>query len=177
MYYDDLGVSAQKQDVHVAIKNIDQGLFPGAFCKAIPDIFSGSSQHCLLSHSDGAGTKSILAYLHYKTYGDPNIFKGIAQDSLVMNLDDLLCVGAIGPYIMSNTIGRNSTKISGEIIKAIIDGYQEFIDMMSPYIEIIPCGGETADMGDIIRTIVVDSTLTTSMRISDFIDCCELPQP
>lgn len=175
--YEKRGVSANKPDVKRAIGGIDQGLFPDAFCKAVPDFFSNSPQHCVLSHADGAGTKSVLAYMHYKIFGNANIFKGIAQDSLVMNLDDVLCVGALGPFLFSNTIGRNSKRIPGDVIRAVIHGYEEFADNLSRFdIELIGCGGETADLGDLVRTIIVDSTLTVRMLREDFIDC-SLVQP
>lgn len=175
MIYSKLGVSASKEDVYTAIKDLDKGLFPGSFCKAIPDTLTGSSDHCILTHADGSGSKSILAYMHYMEHHDANIFKGIAQDSLVMNLDDLLCVGATGPFILSNTIGRNSKIIPGEIIKAIISGYEEVCSLLRDYnIDIISCGGETADIGDIIRTVVIDSTITTRMKRNSFINCKDI---
>lgn len=170
--YEARGVSPHKPDVKYALKNIDQGIFPKAFCKAVPDLFTKSKEHCFLSHADGAGTKSSLAYLQYKKHADTSIFQDIAQDSLVMNLDDLLCVGAVGPFILSNTIGRNSKKIGAEILKDTIEGYAKVSQKMLEYgIEIVECGGETADVGDLVRTIIIDSTLSTRMKRSDFIDC------
>lgn len=169
------GVSASKPDVKAAIKDLDAGLFPNAFCKAVPDSLTGSSDHCLLTHSDGAGTKSALAYIQYKRHGDPSVFKGIAQDSTVMNLDDLLCVGACGPFIYSNTIGRNLRNVPGEVVKAVIDGYEEFAATLRPFgIELLSCGGETADLGDLVRTLIVDSCLTTRMRRDEFINCAHV---
>ncbi|MGD0231460.1 MAG: AIR synthase related protein [Syntrophorhabdales bacterium] len=170
--YEDRGVSPHKSDVKSAIKGADSGLFPGAFCKAIPDVFGNSPDHCLLLHADGAGTKSALAYIHYRRHGDAAIFHGIAQDSLVMNLDDLACVGAFGPFVLSNTIGRNAKLIPGDVLRAIIEGYDNLAKKLKEYgIEIHSCGGETADVGDLVRTIVVDSVLATRMARRDFVDC------
>ncbi len=172
--YEARGVSPHKPDVKSAIKDIDQGLFPRAFCKAIPDIF-GSKDNCFLLHADGAGTKSSLAYIYYKENNDSGVFEGIAQDSLVMNLDDLLCVGATEKFILSNTIGRNYKLISGEIIKKVISGYVKVINLLEPYgIKIYNCGGETADLGDLVRTIVVDSVLATKILKKSFIDCSKV---
>ena len=165
------GVSASKEDVHNAIKNVDKGLFPGAFCKIIPDYLTGSDEHCVVMHADGAGTKSSLAYMYWKKTGDLSVWKGIAQDSLIMNIDDLLCVGATDNILLSSTIGRNKNLIPGEVIAAIINGTQELLDEMRGYgVNIISTGGETADVGDLVRTIIVDSTVTARMRREDVID-------
>jgi len=173
--YEDRGVSAGKSDVREAIKGVDAGVFPGAFCKAIPDVVGGSPDHCFLLHADGAGTKSALAYVHYKRHGDAAIFHGIAQDSLVMNLDDLACVGAAGPFALSNTIGRNAKVIPGEVIRAVIEGYDMVADKLREHgIEVHSCGGETADVGDLVRTIIVDSVMAVRMAKSDFIDCSKV---
>jgi len=158
--YEDRGASADKGDVHKAIAGEDPGLFPGAFCKVLPDTLTGSPDHCLLIHADGAGTKSILAYLHWRETGDLSAFRGLAQDALVMNIDDLACVGAFGPFLLSNTIGRNAKLIPGEAIAEIIAGYRDCIAMFAKHgIEIVSGGGETADLGDTVRTLVVDSTV------------------
>ena len=165
------GVSAQKEDVHNAIKNIDKGLFPNAFCKIIPDYLSNSKDHCIVMHADGAGTKSSLAYLYWKETGDLSVWKGIAQDSLIMNIDDLLCVGATDNILLSSTIGRNKKRIPGEVISAIINGTQELIEDLRKYnINIFSTGGETADVGDIVKTIIVDSTITTRMKRENVIE-------
>ena len=165
------GVSAQKEDVHNAIKNIDKGLFPNAFCKIIPDYLSGSKDHCIVMHADGAGTKSSLAYLYWKETGDLSVWKGIAQDSLIMNIDDLLCVGATDNILLSSTIGRNKNRIPGEVISVIINGTQELIEDLRKYnINIFSTGGETADVGDIVKTIIVDSTITTRMKRENVIE-------
>lgn len=165
------GVSASKEDVHNAIKNVDKGLFPGAFCKIIPDYLTGSDEHCVVMHADGAGTKSSLAYMYWKKTGDLSVWKGIAQDSLIMNIDDLLCVGATDNILLSSTIGRNKNLIPGEVIAAIINGTQELLDEMRGYgVNIISTGGETADVGDLVRTIIVDSTVTARMKRADVID-------
>ena len=165
------GVSAQKEDVHNAIKKIDKGLFPNAFCKIIPDHISQSKDHCIVMHADGAGTKSSLAYMYWKETGDLSVWKGIAQDSLIMNIDDLLCVGAIDNILLSSTIGRNKNRIPSEVISSIINGTQELIQDLQKYnINIFSTGGETADVGDIVKTIIVDSTVTTRMRREDVID-------
>lgn len=165
------GVSAKKEDVHAAIANVDKGLFPKAFCKIVEDRLSGSSDHCIVMHADGAGTKSSLAYAYWKETGDLNVWKGIAQDAIVMNLDDLLCVGAIDNILLSSTIGRNKNKVSGEVISAIINGTEEFLQSMRDLgVGIWSTGGETADVGDLVRTIIVDSTVTARMRRSNVID-------
>ncbi|MDD4820615.1 MAG: AIR synthase-related protein [Flavobacteriales bacterium] len=165
------GVSASKEDVHNAIKNVDKGLFPGAFCKIIPDYLGGSDEHCVVMHADGAGTKSSLAYMYWKKTGDLSVWKGIAQDALIMNIDDLLCVGATDNILLSSTIGRNKNLIPGEVIAAIINGTEELLAQMRSYgINIISTGGETADVGDLVRTIIVDSTVTARMRRSDVIN-------
>ncbi|MCC9136649.1 AIR synthase related protein [Pontibacter silvestris] len=164
------GVSASKEDVHNAIKNIDKGLFPKAFCKIIPDILTGDSEYCAIMHADGAGTKSSLAYMYWKETGDLNIWKGIAQDAVVMNTDDLLCVGATDNILLSSTIGRNKNLIPGEVIAAIINGTEEVLQMLRDNgIGIYSTGGETADVGDLVRTIIVDSTVTARMRRDEVI--------
>lgn len=169
--YEQRGVSAHKEDVVRAVSHLDPGVFPGAFCKAVPDVFTGSPDHCVLLHADGAGTKSSLAYLHYKRHGDPTVFHGIAQDSLVMNLDDMLCVGALGPYVLSNTIGRNAKLIPGEVIQAIVAGYELVSRGLEAFgFRITACGGETADVGDLVRTLIVDSSVATRMERSAFIN-------
>ena len=175
MRYEDRGASSDKKEVHAAIRGEDPGLFPGAFCKVLPDTLTNGPDHCLLIHADGAGTKSVAAYLWWKEMGDASVFHGLAQDSLVMNLDDLLCVGAQGPFLLSNTIGRNAKIIPGEIISEIIGGYRDCIEMLRKYgIEIQSGGGETADLGDAVRTLVVDSTLVTRMPRSQVISCEKL---
>jgi len=164
------GVSASKEDVHQAIKNIDKGIFPGAFCKIIPDILGGDPEWCNVMHADGAGTKSSLAYAYWKETGDLSVWKGIAQDALIMNLDDLLCVGATDNILLSSTIGRNKNKISGDVIAAIINGTDELCkELRESGVGIYPTGGETADVGDLVRTIIVDSTVTCRMKRSDVI--------
>ncbi|MEI6275681.1 MAG: AIR synthase related protein [Prolixibacteraceae bacterium] len=164
------GVSASKEDVHQAIKNLDKGLFPKAFCKIVPDILGGDPLFCNVMHADGAGTKSALAYLYWKETGDLSVWKGIAQDAVVMNLDDLICVGAVENILLSSTIGRNKQLIPGEVISAIINGTEEFCaEMRDLGISIFPTGGETADVGDLVRTIIVDSTVTCRMKRSDVI--------
>ncbi|WP_338350295.1 AIR synthase related protein [Nonlabens tegetincola] len=169
--YAQRGVSAGKEDVHNAIKNVDKGLFPKAFCKIVPDHLTGSSDHCLIMHADGAGTKSSLAYMYWKETGDITVWKGIAQDALIMNVDDLLCVGATDNILLSSTIGRNKNNIPGEVISAIINGTEELIkDLKKHGVEIISTGGETADVGDLVRTIIVDSTVTARMNRKDVID-------
>ncbi len=165
------GVSAAKEDVHAAIKNIDKGVFPQAFCKIIPDILGGDPEYCNIMHADGAGTKSSLAYMYWKETGDLSVWKGIAQDALVMNTDDLLCVGAVDNILVSSTIGRNKMLIPGEVISAIINGTDELMKQMREMgIGIYGTGGETADVGDLVRTIIVDSTVTCRMKRSDVID-------
>ena len=165
------GVSADKEDVHNAIKNVDKGLFPKSFCKIVPDYLSNDSDYCLVMHADGAGTKSSLAYMYWKETGDLSVWKGIAQDALVMNIDDLLCVGAVDNIMLSSTIGRNKNLISGDVIKAIVEGTEELITEMSNYgVNIKSTGGETADVGDLVRTIIVDSTVVARMKKSDVID-------
>ncbi|MCK5168610.1 MAG: phosphoribosylformylglycinamidine cyclo-ligase [Bacteroidales bacterium] len=159
------GVSASKEDVHNAIKNIDKGLYPKAFCKIIPDIIGGDDEYCNIMHADGAGTKSSLAYLYWKETGDLSVWKGIAQDALIMNIDDLLCVGAYDNILVSSTIGRNKNKIPGKVISAIINGTDEIINELRDHgINLWLTGGETADVGDIVRTIIVDSTVTARIR-------------
>ena len=168
--YQARGVSAGKEDVHNAIKNIDKGLFPKAFCKIIPDYLTGDDSHCVVMHADGAGTKSSLAYMYWKKTGDLSVWKGIAQDALIMNIDDLLCVGATGPILLSSTIGRNKNLIPGEVISEIINGTEELLQELRNHgIEIHSTGGETADVGDLVRTIIVDSTVVCRMRRSDVI--------
>ncbi len=164
------GVSASKEDVHEAIKNLDKGLFPKAFCKIVPDYLSNSVDHCIVMHADGAGTKSALAYMYWKETGDISVWKGIAMDAIAMNLDDLLCVGATSNIILSSTIGRNKRLIPGEVISALINGTEEILEELRSYgIEIYSTGGETADVGDLVRTIIVDSTVTCRMKRSDVI--------
>ncbi len=169
--YNMRGVSASKEDVHNAIKNIDKGIYPKAFCKIIPDILGGDANYCNIMHADGAGTKSSLAYIYWRETGDLSVWKGIAQDAVVMNLDDLLCVGATDGILLSSTIGRNKSLIPGEVIAAVINGTQEFVDRMSSLgIGMITTGGETADVGDLVRTIIVDSTVTCRMPRNHVID-------
>ena len=169
--YDQRGVSASKEDVHNAIKNIDKGLFPNAFCKIVEDYLTMDEEYCLVMHADGAGTKSSLAYMYWKETGDLSVWKGIAQDALVMNLDDLLCVGVTDNILLSSTIGRNKNLIPGEVISAIINGTQELIeDLANHGITIYSTGGETADVGDLVRTIIVDSTVTARLKRSNVID-------
>ncbi len=168
--YNQRGVSASKEDVHEAIKNVDKGLFPAAFCKIVPDILGGDPEWCNIMHADGAGTKSSLAYLYWKETGDLSVWKGIAQDAIVMNLDDLLCVGATDNILLSSTIGRNKNLIPGEIISAIINGTEELLSELRDLgISIWSTGGETADVGDLVRTIIVDSTVTCRMKRSEVI--------
>ena len=165
------GVSAAKEDVHNAIKNIDKGIFPQAFCKIIPDILGGDPEYCNIMHADGAGTKSSLAYMYWKETGDLSVWKGIAQDALIMNTDDLLCVGAVDNILVSSTIGRNKILIPGEVISAIINGTDELMqELRDMGIGIYGTGGETADVGDLVRTIIVDSTVTCRMKRSDVIN-------
>jgi len=165
------GVSASKEDVHNAIKNIDKGLYPKAFCKIIPDFLGNDPEFCNIMHADGAGTKSSLAYIYWKETGDLSVWKGIAQDALIMNIDDLLCVGATDNILLSSTIGRNKNLIPGEVISAIINGTNELVEELAEMgVKIYPTGGETADVGDIVRTIIVDSTVTCRMKRADVID-------
>jgi phosphoribosylformylglycinamidine cyclo-ligase len=169
--YAQRGVSASKEDVHNAIKHIDKGLFPKAFCKIVPDYLTNDDDYCLIMHADGAGTKSSLAYMYWKETGDLSVWKGIAQDALIMNVDDLLCVGATDNIMLSSTIGRNKNLIPGEVISAIINGTEELIDDLKKHgVTIHSTGGETADVGDLVRTIIVDSTVTARMKRSDVID-------
>jgi phosphoribosylformylglycinamidine cyclo-ligase len=168
--YNKRGVSSQKEDVHSAIKNIDRGLFPKAFCKIVPDLLGGDKNYCNIMHADGAGTKSSLAYIYWKETGDISVWKGIARDAIVMNLDDLLCVGAYENILASSTIGRNKKLIPGEVISAIINGAEEFLQKLRDLgIGICSTGGETADLGDLVRTIVVDSTVIARMKRTDVI--------
>ncbi len=168
--YNQRGVSASKEDVHQAIKNIDKGLFPKAFCKIVPDILGGDPLYCNIMHADGAGTKSSLAYLYWRETGDLSVWKGIAQDAIIMNLDDLLCVGATENILLSSTIGRNKNLIPGEVVSAIINGTEEILARLRDAgISIYSTGGETADVGDLVRTIIVDSTVTCRMKRSDVI--------
>ena len=169
--YAQRGVSASKEDVHKAIKNVDKGLFPQAFCKVVPDYLTNDDDYCLIMHADGAGTKSSLAYMYWKETGDISVWKGIAQDALIMNIDDLICVGATDNIMLSSTIGRNKNLIPGEVISAIINGTEELISELKSFgITIHSTGGETADVGDLVRTIIVDSTVTARMKRSDVID-------
>jgi len=169
--YAQRGVSASKDEVHNAIKNVDKGLFPQAFCKIVPDYLTGDEDYCLVMHADGAGTKSSLAYMYWKETGDLSVWKGIAQDALIMNIDDLLCVGATDNIMLSSTIGRNKNKIPGEVISAIINGSEELLkDLKSFGVTIHSTGGETADVGDLVRTIIVDSTVTARIKRNDVID-------
>lgn len=169
--YAQRGVSASKEDVHKAIKNVDKGLFPQAFCKIVPDHLTNDEEYCLIMHADGAGTKSSLAYMYWKETGDLSVWKGIAQDALIMNIDDLLCVGATDNILLSSTIGRNKNVIPGEVISAIINGTEELItDLKTFGVTIHSTGGETADVGDLVRTIIVDSTVTARMKRKDVID-------
>ena len=169
--YRQRGVSAQKEDVHKAIKNIDKGLYPKAFCKIIPDHLTQSDEHCIVMHADGAGTKSSLAYAYWKETGDVSVWKGIAQDALIMNIDDLLCVGATDNILLSSTIGRNKAKIPAEVLSAIINGTEELIEDLAKFdVHIKSTGGETADVGDLVQTIIVDSTVTARMKRADVID-------
>ena len=165
------GVSALKEDVHNAIKNLDKGLFPKAFCKIVPDFLTGSDDHCIVMHADGAGTKSSLAYMYWKETGDLSVWKGIAQDALIMNIDDLICVGVTENIMLSSTIGRNKNKISGDVISALINGTQELIDELKKFdVKIHMTGGETADVGDLVRTIIVDSTVLARIKKEEVID-------
>ena len=169
--YAQRGVSASKEDVHNAIKNINKGLFPKAFCKIVPDYLTNDDDYCLIMHADGAGTKSSLAYMYWKETGDLSVWKGIAQDALIMNIDDLLCVGATTNIMLSSTIGRNKNLIPGEVISAIINGTEELIEDLKGFgVTIHSTGGETADVGDLVRTIIVDSTVTARLKRTDVID-------
>ena len=169
--YNQRGVSASKEDVHKAISKLDKGLFPGAFCKIVPDILTNDESYCTVMHADGAGTKSSLAYIYWKETGDISVWKGIAQDAIVMNTDDLLCVGATGPILLSSTIGRNKNLVPGEVISSIINGTEEVLEMLRKHgMDISSTGGETADVGDLVRTIIVDSTVTARMKRADVID-------
>lgn len=169
--YNQRGVSASKEDVHKAISKLDKGLFPGAFCKIVPDALGGDEKYCTVMHADGAGTKSSLAYVYWKETGDMSVWKGIAQDAIVMNTDDLLCVGATGPILLSSTIGRNKNLVPGEVISAVINGTEEVLEMLRKHgMDISSTGGETADVGDLVRTIIVDSTVTARMKRADVID-------
>ena len=173
--YNQRGVSASKEDVHNAIKNIDKGVFPQAFCKIIPDILGGDPAYCNIMHADGAGTKSSLAYMYWKETGDVSVWKGIAQDALIMNIDDLLCVGAVDNILVSSTIGRNKLLIPGEVISAIINGTDELLaELRNMGIGVYATGGETADVGDLVRTIIVDSTVTCRMKRADVIDNAQI---
>jgi phosphoribosylformylglycinamidine cyclo-ligase len=163
--YDQRGVSASKDDVHKALDGIDKGLFPNAFCKVVQDYLTGDPGYCIAMHADGAGTKSSLAYVYWKETGDMSVWKGIAQDALVMNIDDLLCIGAVKDFIVSSTIGRNKMNIPGEVIAAIIQGTESFISMLNEHgMRIVSSGGETADVGDLVRTIIVDATVTARLK-------------
>ena len=169
--YNQRGVSASKEDVHNAIKNIDKGLYPKAFCKIVPDFLGNDPEYCNIMHADGAGTKSSLAYIYWKETGDLSVWKGIAQDALIMNIDDLLCVGATDNILLSSTIGRNKNLIPGEVISAIINGTNELVEELATMgVNIYPTGGETADVGDLVRTIIIDSTVTCRMKRADVID-------
>lgn len=169
--YNQRGVSASKEDVHEAIRKLDKGLYPKAFCKIVEDYLGSSPSHCTVMHADGAGTKSSLAYIYWKETGDLSVWRGIAQDAIIMNIDDLLCVGATDNIILSSTIGRNKNLVPGEVISAIINGTEEVLEMLRHYgLNIYSTGGETADVGDLVRTIIVDSTVTARMKRSDVID-------
>ena len=169
--YNQRGVSADKEDVHNAIKNMDKGLFPKAFCKIVPDYLSNDEDYCLIMHADGAGTKSALAYMYWKETGDISVWKGIAQDALIMNIDDLICVGATDNIMLSSTIGRNKNLINGDVLSEIINGTEELLVEYKNYgVNIISTGGETADVGDLVRTIIVDSTVVSRMKREDVID-------
>ena len=165
------GVSAQKEDVHHAISNVDKGIFPNAFCKIVEDYIGNDDSYCNIMHADGAGTKSSLAYLYWKETGDVSVWRGIAQDALVMNLDDIICTGATGPFLLSNTIGRNKHLIPGEVIKEIIDGFEECIETMQSFgTNIKFTGGETADVGDLVKTIIIDSTVACRPQRSSIME-------
>lgn len=169
-YYAKRGVSSGKEEVHKAVKVLDEGVFPGAFCRAVPDILTGDPERVMLIHADGAGTKSSLAWLYYKETGDRSVFRGVAQDALVMNIDDLLCVGVAKNYLLASAIGRNKHLVEGDVIKEIIAGTQKLCDHFNEYgANITFCGGETADVGDLVKTLIVDATVTTSIKKQDFI--------
>jgi phosphoribosylformylglycinamidine cyclo-ligase len=169
--YHQRGVSASKDDVHRAIAQLDKGLFPKAFCKIVPDMLAGNADYCTVMHADGAGTKSSLAYMYWKETGDLSVWRGIAQDAIIMNVDDLLCVGATGPILLSSTIGRNKNLIPGEVVAALINGTEEVLALLREHgLEIYSTGGETADVGDLVRTLIVDSTVTARMKRSEVID-------
>jgi phosphoribosylformylglycinamidine cyclo-ligase len=169
--YNKRGVSASKEDVHQAISKLDKGLFPKAFCKIVPDYLAGNNEYCTVMHADGAGTKSSLAYVYWKETGDLSVWKGIAQDAVIMNIDDLLCVGATDNILLSSTIGRNKNLIPGEVISSVINGTEEVLEMLRAHgLNIISTGGETADLGDVVKTIVVDSTVVARMKRSDVVD-------
>ena len=169
--YNQRGVSPDKEDVHNAIKNVDKGLFPSAFCKIVPDYLTGDDDYCLIMHADGAGTKSSLAYMYWRETGDSLVWKGIAQDALIMNIDDLLCVGSVDNIMLSSTIGRNKSVINGDVLSEIINGTEELLAEYKKFgVNIISTGGETADVGDLVRTIIVDSTVVARMKRSDVID-------
>ncbi len=169
--YEKRGVSSQKEDVHKAITNVDKGIYPNAFCKIVEDYIGGKDEYCNIVHADGAGTKSSLAYLYWRETGDLSVWKGIAQDAIVMNLDDIICTGATGPFLLSNTIGRNKHLIPGEVIKAIIDGFEECISTMGDYgVNIRFTGGETADVGDLVKTLIVDSTVACRPRRDEILE-------
>jgi phosphoribosylformylglycinamidine cyclo-ligase len=169
--YTDRGVSPTKEDVHSAIADLDAGLYPGAFCKIVEDL-QRDEDYCSVMHADGAGTKSTIAYTHYRETGDASVFRGIAQDSIVMNLDDMLCVGATTDFVVSNTIGRNAHRVGGDVVREVIAGYEQFASLMEPYgIRLLMAGGETADVGDLVATVIADSTVFARMRRDDVIDC------
>lgn len=173
--YRDLGVSSGKEEVHAAVRGLDKGLFPGAFCRVLPDVLTRSKKHGLIIHADGAGTKSSLAYMVWKETGNLGVFAGIAQDSMAMNIDDMLCVGATGPFLFSNTIGRNAKIFPGAAIEAVITGYQTLTEQLARHgIEIHVAGGETADVGDLVRTAIVDSTFTARIPLKKVIDCSQV---
>ena len=175
--YSQRGVSASKEDVHKAISKLDKGLFPKAFCKIVPDFLAGDEAWCTVMHADGAGTKSSLAYLYWRETGDLSVWKGIAQDAIVMNIDDLLCVGATGNILLSSTIGRNKHLIPGEVVSAIINGTEEVLEMLRTHgLNLVSTGGETADVGDLVRTIIVDSTVTTRMPRAEVIDNAKIQE-
>ena len=174
--YNQRGVSSQKEDVHKAIKDMDRGLFPNAFCKILPDIIAGDDDFCTVMHADGAGTKSSLAYMYWKETGDYSVWKGIAHDALIMNIDDLLCIGAVDNILMSSTIGRNKLKIPGDVLVHLLKGFDETIEELARWgVHVYLTGGETADVGDLVRTIIVDSTVTCRMKKEDVLETCIQP--